>query len=110
LSSQWKHESSAIEIPPAIHHYFLPAPSALLALKLFKFCKENPFGKFVSEIPPTPPFIKGGQGGFLEGADSLIPYIWVAALPRCVFCGEIFPPADIPGSVEAKNASIYLCL
>jgi hypothetical protein len=96
-------------IPPPIHYYFLPAPSALLALKLFKFCKENPIGKFVSEIPPTPLYQKR-QGGFLEGADSLIPYIWVAALPRCVFCGEIFPPADIPGSVEAKNASIYLFL
>jgi hypothetical protein len=26
--------------------------------------------RLVSEIPPNPPLIKGGEGGFLEGARS----------------------------------------
>jgi hypothetical protein len=29
--------------------------------------QEIVFGRTVSEIPPNPPFIKGGEGGFLAG-------------------------------------------
>ncbi len=35
----------------------------------------------------TQSLIKGGQGGFLEGANSLVPCYLVAALPRCGLCG-----------------------
>jgi len=41
-------------------------------------------GQPVSEIPPEPPFKKGGQGGFLAGPWSQgKSWLLVAALPIC---------------------------
>ena len=42
--------------------------------------EEIVFGRTLSEIPPQPPFKKGGQGGFLAGAWSMgKSWLWVAA-------------------------------
>jgi hypothetical protein len=38
--------------------------SVLLTFRLSKFCKEDPFWKPTSEIPPNPPLVKGGRGDF----------------------------------------------
>jgi len=36
-------------------------------MKNFEICQEILFGRSLSEIPPNPPLIKGGEGGFLAG-------------------------------------------
>jgi hypothetical protein len=47
-----------------------------------EFCQETLMGQPVSEIPPNPPFRKGGQGGFLAGPGCWGKYdLLVAALP-----------------------------
>jgi hypothetical protein len=40
-------------------------------MKKIEICQKILFGRPVSEIPPNPPFDKGGQGGFLAG-----PWFW----------------------------------
>jgi hypothetical protein len=38
----------------------------LLACKISRFCRVISIGKAIAEIPPQPPFAKGGRGDFWE--------------------------------------------
>jgi hypothetical protein len=53
-------------------------------MKNLEICQEILFGQPLSEIPPQPPFNKGGQGGFLAGPwPKKKSWLLVAALPIC---------------------------
>ena len=53
-------------------------------MKNLENCQEIVFGRTVSEIPPEPPFKKGGQGGFLAGPWSM-GKSWLRVAARLIY-------------------------
>jgi hypothetical protein len=60
-------------------------------MKNLEICQEILFGRPLSEIPPNPPFIKGGRGDFWDDGFSEVKPLGVASILGFYPYLEIFP-------------------